>query len=260
MSSSSFNQHRPAVNFIDNRMEAYHPAFKRGNCIYDRNLDRYVWDTSQPAFQFSPGLRPPGVMATPPPGMMTTPPPRPMSRGLIAVDPGFSPSMDRLSPLSRPLSRGISDTNIGFSRPTTPATPQPRPKPKSIEDMDFLVAVFPKAMKRFDGTAQKKQRSSKQDWCIRECGSWPDVQERLLKAKDHYHMNHKAHFVQISYKAVRRALDSSAMPVKQALGLVPDMDIVSPIKNVMKLLLDVSMDGIYYLIVTPDTDSGTCPV
>ncbi|KAK8045967.1 hypothetical protein PG996_014031 [Apiospora saccharicola] len=150
-----------------------------------------------------------------------------------------SPTQNKFVPLS-----GAStivprlDLSSMTVMPPGPILPQPRPNPSPIGDMSFWAEVFPEAMKRLNDEPQPYHGRYRLQWSIRDFIEWQQVQEKLDMARREYdHFNGHQQIGKFRRK-LRGAMDKSVQPLKQAMKLVPDIEIASPVVGAIELLVD----------------------
>ncbi|KAK7953132.1 hypothetical protein PG988_013826 [Apiospora saccharicola] len=151
----------------------------------------------------------------------------------------YSPTQSRFVPLS-----GAStivprlDLTSMKSMPPGPILPQPRPNPSPIGDMGFWAEVLPEAMKRLNDEPQPYHGCYRLQWSIRDFIEWQQVEEKLDMARREYdHFNGHQQIGKFRRK-LRGAMDKSVQPLKQAMKLVPDIEIASPVVGAIELLVD----------------------
>lgn len=161
--------------------------------------------------------------------------------------PAFDSTMCRYSPTQNkflPLAGSSSMTYM----PADPGLPQPRPKPSPVSDMSFWAEVFPEAMRHLNEEPEPYNGRYKLQWSIRDLRDWRQVEETLDMARKEYdHSNGHQHIGKFRRK-LRGAMDKSVQPLKQAMKLVPDIEIASPVVGAIELLVDVRALLVQYLL------------
>lgn len=113
----------------------------------------------------------------------------------------------------------------------------------AVAAMDFWAHILPDAMKMFlASVTEEPELFRKKGYSIRDKHSWDDIYAQLQLAREHYDGNKKGFWgkVKSGYRrAYRTAADNSGI-LGQALKALPDQDLVSPVKAVLEVLLDVS--------------------
>lgn len=115
---------------------------------------------------------------------------------------------------------------------------QPRPVPGAVVDMKFWDELFPNAMEYLnsESTVQSKHDG---EWGIRNLSKWQDVQAKLEKARQVYDFENSSQNVGKVRRKVRSLMDSHHAIVQQAVKVVPNSDIATPIVGVINIIVDV---------------------
>ncbi|KAI1130784.1 hypothetical protein F5Y10DRAFT_234803 [Nemania abortiva] len=183
-SAPTFVLHTPAVDFMENRMSEYHPAFDTSGFRYSPTQSLFVPLTNQTTVMHVPGT---STLALPPTGS---------------------------------------------------AAPRPRPVPGSINDMGFWAEVLPQAMEKLNQKPLPYSGPYQPQWGIRHLSVWPDVQAKLDMARKDYDFHNSQEHVGKFRRKLRLVADKTAVPLKQGMKLIPDIDVASPVIGVIGLLLD----------------------
>lgn len=195
----------PAVDFIDNRLPRYHPAFEHPERFHGEDGNQLIAigsDWSSPTtFDHTTSFVPSDQAAK--------------SQDLVG------PAM--LSP-----------------RPSQQAA---RPLPPSIEDMRFWESIWPKAIDRLSETPEAPGRKDK-GFSIRGAKKWADVTNTLNRARDKYNGTKadgsRYHTVLGKIKrSGRRVGETVATPLQQAIKVVPNHPIATPVLGAVDLLIKV---------------------
>ena len=122
--------------------------------------------------------------------------------------------------------------------PDASPLPQPRQEPDSVADMKFWDEIFPSAMERLnsESTVQSKYDA---EWGIRHLSKWQDVQAKLEKARQVYDFEIGSQTVGKVRRKMRSFMDSHHAIAQQAVKMVPNSDITTPIVGVINIIVDV---------------------
>lgn len=195
----------PAVDFIDNRLPRYHPAFEYQERFHDGNGNRLVaissgW-SSPTSSNHTVSFVPSDQAAK--------------SQDLVC------PAM--LSP--------------------RPSQQSARQLPPNIEDMTFWGSIWPKAMGRLRETPEASGRKDK-GFSIREAEKWADVTNTLNRARDKYNgiRTDGKYYHKVLGKikrSSRRVGETVATPLQQVIKVVPSHPIATPVLGTLDLLIKV---------------------
>ncbi|KAK1530755.1 uncharacterized protein CCOS01_05858 [Colletotrichum costaricense] len=193
----------PVVDFIDNRLPRYHPAFEYPERFHDGNGNRLVAISSG--------------WSSPTSSNHTVP---------------FVPSDQAAK------SKDLACPAVLSPRPSQQAA---RPLPPSIEDMTFWGLIWPKAMDRLRETPEASGREDK-GFSIREAEKWADVTNTLDRARDKYNgirTDDKCYHKVLGKikRSSRRVGETVATPLQQVIKVVPSHPIATPVLGTLDLLL-----------------------
>jgi hypothetical protein len=205
----SLHLQSPAVDFIENRLDKYHPAF------------------STPPSRFEPSMR----------------------TFIVDVASSATPEPPSLSGAMEPYGQsGNHNMLVATTGPATTAMHSnisPRPSPKPLEALDFWGLCFPEAMKRFTETHPVEPEQLVKLGCgIRDKSDWTQVFNRLDMARKEYSKGDNK-FKLAMRTAYRNFGDNLAEPFHRLTKLIPGggelgSAAVSPIIGCVQILLEVS--------------------
>ncbi|KAF5020732.1 hypothetical protein F66182_7234 [Fusarium sp. NRRL 66182] len=148
---------------------------------------------------------------------------------LVRYDPGRSQFV-ALYPSVQSQSLMIPDVAISH---------QARPTPGPAGDMRFWDQIFPDAMKRLNEAPAIQYRGYPQ-WDIRTLSKWDHVQAKLQKARQVYDFEENSpQRVGRIRRKMRDVMDTHQATVQQAIKVIPNGDMASPITGAITLMLDV---------------------
>ena len=204
----TFRLQPPAVDFIENHLSEYHEAFNSSMVQYDTVLGQFVAHV----------------------------------------------------PANTIMSQLHTQTLIV---PIAPGPAQPRPEQGPIAHMEFWDRIFPQAMERLRGEEPTPMPTptSRYDleWSIRQLPHWKDVQNKLDEARRAYDFDSSATTTSSSSstptgadnvskskggrfrRKMRSFMDTHHVTAQQAMQVVPNVEIASPIIGVINLMLDVRL-------------------
>jgi hypothetical protein len=128
----------------------------------------------------------------------------------------------------------VQDGPPGADRQVLP----PRKLPPAVEAMQFWTEILPEAMKRFEKDHKEPDNVRKQGYSIRKAESWNEIHAQLERAKEKYD-GPKEGFRGRLTRTYRKGAGLSQMGLQMA-RVLPEADIVSPVKAAVNVLLDVS--------------------
>lgn len=238
--------------FSCNRMSCFANEISTAALLANRNISPSRYSSNESvkySSQFYPypmsGQGPPG--SSPQPFVLYTPAvdfiENRMSQYHEAFDTSgfrYSPNRNQFVALAPPPGGVMQPPGpSSLTVPYVPAAPEPRPTPGSINDMGFWGVVFPVAMRRLNEEPLPRAGYQPQ-WGIRHLSVWRDVQAKLDMAQREYDFHHGSKNVGKFRRKLRDVLDKVTVPIQQAVGLIPDVDLASPVIGVVNMLLDVS--------------------
>ncbi|KAK8001000.1 hypothetical protein PG991_013222 [Apiospora marii] len=104
--------------------------------------------------------------------------------------------------------------------------------------MSFWAEVFPEAMRRLNEEPQPYSGPYRPQWSVRDLREWRPVEEKLDMARKEYEHFNGHQKVGKFRRKLRSAMDNTVQPLKQAMKLVPDIEIASPVVGAIELLVD----------------------
>lgn len=221
----------PAVDFIENCLDKYHPAFSTPPSRYNSRLGYFAIDESSNVS----GMEPASAM-------------------VVAIHDGDdSPAPDAASAVAAQL------------MPTTEPCLHnaPRPIPQRVDALEFWDILFPRAKAQLiKAHPHEPERLVKSGWTIRDKTNWTDVFDQVEAAKNNFSKvdnKFKAGFRKVYRKFGERA----AEPLNRVTKLVPaggDMGAVAvtPIIGCVQILLEVwKVSNVDYFIEL-DSDIYWC--
>jgi hypothetical protein len=200
-SQPTFSVQPPAVDFIENQLGEYHPAFEPSMVHYDAALGQFVAHV--------------------------------------------------------PINTAMTQSHVGqtLAIPVATAPAPARPEQGPIAHMEFWDRIFPQAMERLNSEdpipTSKPPRKYDLEWSIRHMTHWEDVQDKLDKARRAYEFDDSGVPSNGGWKGkggrfrrkMRSFMDTHHVTAQQAMQVVPDVEIASPIIGMINLMLDVSRPG-----------------
>lgn len=203
------NLQSPTIDFIDNRLDKYHPAFSTPPSHFDPALGSFVVDDVE-------------AEAT----EATT------SHVALVSQEQATETEDTL--MSREGSALIAKH----------ARVSPRPKPKPLEALEFWASYFPQAMKQFiDTHPVEPEPLAKSGQRIRDKDDWTKVFDQLEAARNEYSkVDNK---FKAGFRTVYRKFgDHAAEPLHRLTKLVPGggelgSAAVTPIIGCVQIILEV---------------------
>lgn len=202
----------PAVDYIENSLDKYHPAFSTPPSRYDPYLGGFVILDSTNV----PPAEPAPVMAA------------------------ASPDGDRSS---------LPETALAVATQPVPTidtciSSATRPIPKTVDALEFWDGLFPRAMAQLvKAHPYESEHLVKSGWKIRDKTNWTDVFDQVESAKNHS-SNVDSKFKAGFRKVYRKFGEHAAEPLNRVTKLVPaggDMGAVAvtPIIGCIQILLEV---------------------
>lgn len=206
------NLQSPTVDFIDNRLDKYHPAFATPPSHFDAASGGFIVDDVE-------------AEVTGP----TT------SNVALVSQEQFTDTEDTL---------GTLVPRAGAALVAKPARISPRPKPKPLEALEFWASYFPQAMKQFiDTHPVEPEPLVKSGQRIRDKDDWTKVFDQLESARNEYSkVDNK---FKAGFRTVYRKFgDHAAEPLQRLTKLVPGggelgSAAVTPIIGCVQILLEV---------------------
>lgn len=202
----------PAVDFIENSLDKYHPAFSTPPSRYDPYLGGFVIQNS------------PNVSSTEPAAAMAVS----SQDGRHSSAPGS------------PLAVMTGPNRTIEPRPST----APRPMPQTVDALEFWDCLFPKAMAHLvKSCPHEPEPLVKSGWGIRDKTNWTEVFDQVEAAKN-YCSKVDNKFKTGFRKVYRKFGEHAAEPSSRLTKLVPaggDMGAVAvtPIIGCVQILLEV---------------------
>ncbi|POS80956.1 hypothetical protein DHEL01_v200629 [Diaporthe helianthi] len=201
----------PTVDFIDNRLDKYHPAFSTPPSHYDQALGSFIVDDD---------VEGEATKAT----------------ASTVADP--------------PKERDPSTESLAVSTPGAALTPKPtslspRPAPKPLEAMEFWGSYFPQAMKQFISEHPNEPiHLLRAGRGIRNKDDWTQVFDQLEAVRNEY-SNVDNKFKAGFRKVHRKFGDHAAEPLHRLTKLVPGggelgSAAVTPIIGCVQIILEAS--------------------
>ncbi|KAK3987004.1 hypothetical protein QBC44DRAFT_352083 [Cladorrhinum sp. PSN332] len=193
-----------AVDFIDNRLDKYHPAFATPLARYDPALGGFV---VVPSPREAPAAAPAG----------NTSAMGPKREGIELT-------------VSLPRESGsVSGDNTRLS---------PRPLAEPTEALKFWDAIFAPAMHQFQASTREPNGRREAGFSIRDAHDWTAVFDQLDAAKEHYFAKAK---IKGSVRYVYRKLADNMAPVLLSVtNLAPQTDcmFVTPVLGSIQIVLE----------------------
>lgn len=121
-----------------------------------------------------------------------------------------------------------------------------RPPPSLVEAMKFWNAIFPEAMSEFKKSSAKTKRPSTSPYNIRDAQKWEEIEVRLTAARAAYEGS-KGSITSYVRRGIRKVGENS-QPAKMVLGIVKDVQYLSPVACAVQMVLDVSCTGLQSVI------------
>lgn len=203
------NSQSPTVDFIDNRLDKYHPAFATPPSHFDAASGGFIVDDVEAEVT--------------------------------------EPTTSNVALVSQRLTTDTEDTLVptaGSTLIAKHARISPRPKPKTLEALEFWASYFPQAMKQFiDTHPVEPEPLVKSGQRIRDKDDWTKVFDQLQAARNEYSKvdnKFKAGFRNV----YRKFGDHAAEPLHRLTKLVPGggelgSAAVSPIIGCVQIILEV---------------------
>jgi len=207
-------QQPPSVDFIENRLPAIHSAFEDLPIQYDPVAGRFI--PSQEAVDM---------------------PLHRQQHRLAAADATADAAVRGPLPASM-APNGRGDVQVASAPRQLPA----RPLPPGTEAMKFWGKILDEAMilHRENNQTEPKVLLKKPVFSIRGQGSWGEIYQRLQDARVEFDGT-KSKFWGRVKKGYRQAADKTNNAyVDTALQLIPDHDMVSPVKAALEVIVEVS--------------------
>lgn len=199
----------PAVDFIENSLDKYHPAFAKPPSRYDPHVGGFV--IQEPSNLSETG---------------------PVSAVAVAVHDGHRSPESSLAAFTQPNS--ASDTHLKVS---------PRPIPR-VDALEFWDTLFPQAMTHFvEAHPHEPELLVKAELKIRDKTNWTDVFDEVEAARNNCSkVDNK--FKSGFRNVYRKFGEHAAEPLNRVSKLVPaggDMGslVVTPIIGCVQILLEV---------------------
>jgi hypothetical protein len=182
-----------SVDFIENRLAAFDPAFQHMAIRYDAPLDHFV--------------------------------PAPQSAAVV--------------PAARQQQVGACQ---GIDEPRPRQIPA-RPLPPGTGAMRFWDQIFEKSMEmhRDNNPDEPEKLAKKPQFSIRGQHNWDSIYNRLQNARVEFDSTKSAFWGRFK-KGYRRFADGSGSAyVSTAFQVIPDHDMISPVKAALEVVLEVSL-------------------
>lgn len=202
----------PAVDFIENSLDKYHPAFSTPPSRYDSHLGGFV---IQHPLNVSP-MEPAAAMA-------------------VASQHGDYPPVSESALAAATEPNRTPDACLGTA---------PRPIPQGVDALEFWDCLFPKAMVNFVKTCPREPEPLiKSGWGIRDKTNWTEVFDQVEAAKNY--CSKVDNKVKAGFRKVYRKFgEHAAEPSNRLTKLVPaggDMGAVAvtPLIGCVQILLEV---------------------
>lgn len=203
------NTQSPTIDFIDNRLDKYHPAFATPPSHFDAASGGYIVDDVEAEVT--------------------------------------EPTTSNFALISQEQPTDTEDTLVpwtGAALVAQHARISPRPKPEPLEALEFWGSYFPQAMKQFiDAHPVEPEPIVKSGQRIRDKDNWTKVFDQLESARNEYSKvdnKFKAGFRNV----YRKFGDHAAEPLHRLTKLVPGggelgSAAVSPIIGCVQIILEV---------------------
>lgn len=198
----------PAVDFIENSLNKYHPAFAKPPSRYDPDLGGFIIQQTQ---DDSPGPSTPSITVSE----------------------------------SHEASLVVQTTSEGDTyAPAAISSIQPRPTPQPVEALEFWDSLFPMAMSQLAKShPSAPEHLTEARHGIREARNWTQVYDQVEKARTEYCKSNGT-FRAGFQKVYRKFGDHAAEPLHRVTKLVPsggDLGAVAvtPIIGCLQIFLEV---------------------
>lgn len=204
----------PTVDFIDNRLDKYHPAFSTPPSHYDPALRSFIVNDAEAEVESA-------------------------ASSVVAASQEQQPDTE---------STAVSRPEASLHPKTSSLSPRPPPKP--LETLEFWAAYFPLAMKQFtDKHTHEPEHLVKAGRRIRDKDDWAQVFDQLEATRNEYsQIDNK--FKSGFRRVYRKFGDQAAEPLYRLTKLIPGggelgSAAVTPIVGCVQIVLEVGRELIF---------------